>query len=265
MIDAYLARLGVGRAEPSIGYLFELHRAHVTKVAYTNLQIMKGAPAPIEPQSAVAEVIAGRNGYCFHLNSAFSWLLRSLGFHVSLHRGYVTHEEGAEGHLNHLALVVHDLGGAWFVDAGLGDALYEPLALTPGRYRQGPFEYGLEPCPQREGWRFKHDPAGSFFAMEFESAGAAIASFASAHEDLSKSPTSSFKRFLVAQVREADQARTLRGCLLSIVDEKGRRETPIDDPQLWVDTLTGLGVSGDGLLEMWPSEREKHEAWLATK
>ena len=135
MIDAYLARLGIARAEPSIAYLFELHRAHVAKVAYTNLQIIKDMPASIAPEVSVAEVLASRNGYCFHLNGAFSWLLRSLGFQVSLHRGYVVRLGQTEASLNHLVLVVHDLDGMWFVDAGLGDALYEPLPLTPGKYQ----------------------------------------------------------------------------------------------------------------------------------
>ena len=263
MIDAYLARLGVPRAEPSIEYLFELHRAHTAKVAYTNLQIIKGTPASIAPEVSVAEVLAGRNGYCFHLNGAFSWLLRSLGFHVSLHRGYVVNQGETESRLNHVVLVVHDLGGAWFVDVGLGDAIHEPLPLLAGRYRQGPFEYGLEPNTRGDGWRFEHDPSGSFFAMEFESAAAGIADFAAAHEDLSTSPTSSFTRFLVAQVRQADRVKTLRGCTLSIVDENGQHDEQIDDPRLWRDMLIGFGLPGEGLLELWPSEREKHEAWSA--
>jgi arylamine N-acetyltransferase len=265
MIDAYLARLGLPRAEPSLGYLFELHRAHVSKVAYTNLQIIRGRPAPIELESSVQEVLAGRNGYCFHLNGAFSWLLRSLGFHVSLHRGYVVRLGETEAALNHLVLVVHDLEGMWFVDAGLGDALYEPLPLVPDKYRQGPFQYSLEPCARRDGWRFEHDPSGSFGAMEFESAGAQISDFEQAHERLSVSPDSSFKRFLVAQVREADRVRILRGCMLTTIDDAGKREEAVDDPWRWREAIAGLGVADEGLAELWPTEREKHDAWLASK
>ncbi|GIH10930.1 arylamine N-acetyltransferase [Rhizocola hellebori] len=265
MIDAYLARLGLPRAKPSVDYLFELHRAHVAKVAYTNLQIIRDRPASIALESSVAEVLAGRNGYCFHLNGAFAELLRSLGFQVSLHRGYVVRLLESEAALNHLVLVVHDLDGMWFVDAGLGDALYEPLPLTPGTYRQGPFQYRLEPCARRDGWRFEHDPEGSFGAMEFESAGARIADFAQAHEHLSTSPSSTFRRFLVAQVREAGRVRILRGCILTTIDRDGKREEHLDDPQRWRDTIVELGVADEGLLELWPTEREKHEAWLASK
>lgn len=264
MIEAYLDRLGLAREAPSAGYLFALHRAHVSKITYTNLQIMREEPAGIDPATATAEVIAARNGYCFHLNSAFAQLLRSLGFSVSLHRGYVMRHGETNASLNHLVLVVHDLDGSWFVDAGLGDALYEPLPLTPGSYQQGPFRYELAECQQRDGWRFAHDPSGSFDLMEFESAGAQIADFAEAHTRLSTRADSPFRRFLVAQVRSASQTRTLRGCTLTTVDGDGTRQHVIDDPQEWLATLTGLGLTGEGLLQMWPAAREAHEAWAAS-
>lgn len=266
MIGAYLARLGLPRESPSVGYLFALHRAHVSRVTYSNLQIMRGAPAGIDPETSVREILAGRGGYCFHLNGAFSWLLRELGFSVTLHRGWVSRlAQVGEPELNHLVLVVHDIqSGPWFVDAGLGDAIYKPLPLTPGEYRQGPFRYELAPSSTRDGWRFTHDPSGSFAAMEFESAGATIESFRSAHTRLSTSPESSFVRFLTAQVRHADRVEAVRGCVLTTVDGTGKRHVHLDDPGAWVSTLVGLGLAEDGLAELWPSERATHEAWLAT-
>src|SRR5262245_20980864 len=89
MITAYLSRLGLPLEPPSVDYLFALHRAHVSNVTYSNLQIMRGTPTPIEPEESVRAILAGYGGYCFHLNGAFSWLLRELGFSVTRHRGYV--------------------------------------------------------------------------------------------------------------------------------------------------------------------------------
>jgi N-hydroxyarylamine O-acetyltransferase len=265
MIDAYLARLGLPRAAPSLEYLFALHRAHVSRVTYSNLQIMRGTPAGIDPEASVSEIIAGRGGYCFHLNGAFSWLLRELGFAVTLHRGYVEGRvQAGEPRLNHLVLLVHDVqGGPWFVDAGLGDAIHEPLPLVPGRYRQDPFGYELGPASRRDGWRFTHDPLGSFALMEFESALAGIDDFRTAHAHLSTSVESNFVKFLTAQVRHADRVEALRGCVLTVVDAAGRRVRHVDDPQDWVSTLVGLGLADDGLAALWPSERAAHEAWLA--
>jgi arylamine N-acetyltransferase len=101
--------------------------------------------------------------------------------------------------------------------------------------------------------------------MEFESAGARISDFALAHERLSVSPESSFKRFLVAQVREAGRVRILRGCILTTIDDGGKREEHLDDPQRWREAIVDLGVTGEGLAELWSTEREKHDAWLASK
>jgi N-hydroxyarylamine O-acetyltransferase len=267
MIDQYLDRLGLPHARPSVDYLFALHRAHVSRVAYSNLQIIRGRPASIEPEVAVREIIAGHGGYCFHLNGAFSWLLRQLGFAVTLHRGYVWNralDDDVVPPLNHLVLLVHDLDGVWFVDAGLGDAIYEPLPLTPGTYYQGPFRYELDASSTRDGWRFTHDPAGSFRAMEFESVAARIDDFADAHTRLSTSPDSSFVKFLTAQVRTAAGADALRGCILTTVDASGRRTVHLDDPDRWVSTLVRLGLADDGLAALWPTERATHEAWLAS-
>ncbi|HCT76544.1 MAG TPA: arylamine N-acetyltransferase [Micromonosporaceae bacterium] len=263
MIDAYLGRLGLPREEPSVDYLFALHRAHVSRVTYTNLQIMRGAPAGIEPRVSAREIIEGRGGYCFHLNGAFSWLLRELGFSVTLHRGYVMPRDATEGLLNHLVLLVHDLDGVWFVDGGLGDAIYEPLPLAVGTYEQGPFRYELTAARGRDGWRFEHDEMGSFGSMEFESAGATIADFADAHLRLSTSSESSFVNFVTAQRRLADRVETVRSCGLTVLDAAGKHKTSLETASQWCETLVRLGLSAEGLDGLWPAERARYEAWLA--
>ena len=96
--------------------------------------------------------IRGPGGYCFHLNGAFSELLWSLGYDVTRHVGGVHGPDGPdEGALtNHLVLTVSGLptddneSGDWYVDAGLGDALHEPVPLRPATFEQGPFALSLE-------------------------------------------------------------------------------------------------------------------------
>jgi arylamine N-acetyltransferase len=266
MITEYLRRLGLAREVASVDYLFALQRAHVSRVTYSNLQIMRGAPASIDPEASVREVVAGRGGYCFHLNGAFSWLLRELGFAVTLHRGYV--RNAAEGPqdpaLNHLALLVHDLGPVWLVDAGLGDAIHEPLPLVPGSYEQGPFRYALASSSIRDGWRFTHDATGSFATMDFEAAATTIDAFAEAHTRLSIAQDSPFRKFLTAQVRHADRVEALRGCTLTTIDGTGRRQIHLDTEAEWLSTLVRLGLAEDGLALLWPTERATHEVWLAS-
>ncbi|GAA1389830.1 arylamine N-acetyltransferase family protein [Catellatospora chokoriensis] len=274
MIEAYLGMLGVPRRAPSAAYLRELHRAQVTRVPYTNLEIMLGRPGTVTPDDALRRVTAGLGGYCFHLNAAFSELLRALGFTVTLHRGYVVAAlDEVDPALNHLALLVHDLpdpanpGGRWLADAGLGDALYDPLPLVDGEHTQGPFAYALTASPRPEaGWRLRHDPAGSFAACDVVAAPAVLDDFADAHEHLSTSAASPFTRFLTAQRRTAAGVDVLRGCTLIGIDAAGRREEVLTTREDWREALAELfGLTGDDIDELWPGTLAAHEEWTARR
>ena len=148
-----------------------------TPVSYTHLDVYKrqalGHPTPVDADASVASVLRGHGGYCFHLNGAFAWLLERLGYAVQHHRAGVQGARaatpvGADG--NPLALTVDVEGQPWLVDIGLGSAVHEPLPLAPGRYRQGPFDYGIRPSEAvLGGWRFDHDPsAESFVGMDLD-------------------------------------------------------------------------------------------------
>jgi arylamine N-acetyltransferase len=261
VIDEYLALLGVARRPPSIGYLFELHRAHVSRVPYTNVQIMRGRPASIDPLDAVRQILDGNGGYCFQLNSGFSWLLRELGFCLTLHRGYALRHGESSAELNHLALVVHDLEERmWFADAGLGDGLYEPLPLATGHYRQGPFVYGLEFTGTH--WRFTHDELGSFAYLDFEPAAAALGDFAEAHRHLSTAPQSPLTRFLTAQVRLADRVSIVRACTATLLDSAGKHESQQDSPQDFARAYAEARLSN--VDDLWEHSRMAHVQWLAS-
>ena len=52
-------------------------------------------------------------------------------------------------------------GGRWYVDAGLGDALHDPMALMPRRLQQGPMRFGMAEV-DGDGvgdWHLTHDPS----------------------------------------------------------------------------------------------------------
>jgi len=261
VIDEYLGLLGVPRRAPSLAYLFELHRAHVARVPYTNVQIMRGRPASIEPLDAIRQILDGNGGYCFHLNGAFSWLLREVGFAITLHRGYAYRHGVTSIDLNHLALLAHDLDDrVWFVDAGLGDALYEPLPLAVGHYRQGPFVYGLDFVGGR--WRFTHDELGSFAYMDFEPEAVGIGDFAEAHEFLSTAPSSPFRRFLTSQVRLADRVNIMRGCTSTLLDATGKHETYAESGSDFAAAYAVVGLSN--VDDFWEETLETHRQRLAS-
>ncbi|MFC7243961.1 arylamine N-acetyltransferase [Catellatospora aurea] len=274
MIEAYLSLLGVPRRAPSAAYLRELHRAQVARVPYTNQEIMLGRPGAVTADEALRRVTGGVGGYCFHLNTAFAELLRALDFTVTLHRAYVVAAlDEVDPALNHLALLVHDLpdpaspDGRWLADAGLGDALFDPLPLVAGEHVQGPFAYALTASPRPEaGWRLLHDPAGSFAACDIVAAPAGLGDFAAAHEHLSTSAASPFTRFLTAQRRTAAGVDILRGCTLLTIDAAGRREERLATRERWREALAELfGLTGGDLDELWPGAVAAHEEWVARR
>jgi N-hydroxyarylamine O-acetyltransferase len=211
-IAGYLARLGRDRPdEPSLDALIDLHRAQVERVPYSTLDLHLGRPCPLDPVEAVRRIAAtGRTGYCYNLNGAFAALLDSVGFEVRAHRGWVwAKPDDDRPFANHLALTVHGLAtpdnptGSWLVDAGLGDALHEPMPLRVGEVTQGPFSYQLEVAGEIAGWRFRHDRAtGSFGGMDFEVAISPPSVFEVGHEHLSTSPDSPFLRNVIVQRRD---------------------------------------------------------------
>lgn len=254
-VNGYLRRLGVTHNEPpSVERLFALHRAHVSVVPYETLEIHLGRPTTIDPDESADRIIAGRGGYCFHLNGALAVLLESLGYEVSRHVGGVIgrrrRAEGATG--NHVALTVAVEGTRWFVDAGLGDALYEPLRLVEGVTTQGPHAYGLAPSPiVVGGWRFLHDDAdGSFAAMDFAPEVVGIETFAHRHVELSTSPRSTFVAFPQVGRRTADGVDFIRGCVLS---QTGRPQQVLTSADAWFGVVADL--FGMPLPDVGPRQR----------
>lgn len=254
-VARYLAVLGVpDPGPPSVGALRTLQAAHLERVPYENLDIHLGRAGTVDPHESVARIVAGRGGYCFHLNGALGLLLEALGYRVVRHRAWVRSRSAAvspSGELpNHLGLTVHGLpapvapDGGWLVDVGLGDGPREPLPLRPGSYRQGPFSYALREVPALGGgagglgWHLGHDPAGSFAGVDMEAAPARTEDFAASHTHLSTSPESGFVRVVTAQRRDADGVHVLRGRVLERVDSRGVTRRDLDSAAEWFGVLS---------------------------
>ena len=155
-----------------------------------------------------------------------------------VHRG----EPDAADLRNHLVLLVHDLptddhpDGTWYVDAGLGDALHEPLPLRDGTVRQGPLTFRLQRTPDGVGdWHLTHDPAGSFAGMSFRTEATNLDVFEPRHEFLSTSPDSPFARTVTAQLRDAEGTTTLKGLQFTRRDRTGTTTRAVDDRSDWSD------------------------------
>ena len=276
--DAYLARLGLEPESPSVQALFSIHRAHVEQVPWETLWIQLGERWSIDASESMRRIATqGRGGYCFHLNGALSELLLALGYDVVRHVGGVHGGGGASDAemTNHLVLTVHDLpndcnpGGVWYVDAGLGDALYEPIPLLPGAYYQGPFRLVLDETSEGVGdWHLTHDAAGSFSGMAWRSAPAEMDAFAERNRWLSTSPDSWFVKYLVVQRRDATGVDVLRGLSLTRVGERAAASTLTTNDELndVLHDLFGLDIRHtrkEARDALWDKVLSAHETWEA--
>ena len=275
-VDGYLRRLRLSRPEaPTVDALFALHRAHVTHVPYETLEIALGRPTTVDPEESIARIVGGRGGYCFHLNGAFGRLLEELGFEVTRHMGGVFGTEPeADGVLGgHLVLTVRVGGESWYVDAGLGDGLFEPMPLRAGAATQGRFTYRLEPSPLLlGGWRFRHSPlAGSFAGMEFSMEPAAMSDFVSHHARLSTSPDSNFVRVTQVGHRNAAGLAFMRGVTLRLIDASGRRDQVLTSADEWFGVvrsrfgMTLHDVSPEQRRAVWSTLWAGHLDYVASR
>jgi N-hydroxyarylamine O-acetyltransferase len=131
---------GADALAPSSSLLRNLHRAHMLLVPFENLSIHYDQPIVLDEAALFDKIVRRRRGgFCFELNGLFAWLLRALGFTVTLHSANVARADGTfTADFDHLALQVHDLDGAnWLVDVGFGDLFAWPLRLKPAVEQDG--------------------------------------------------------------------------------------------------------------------------------
>ncbi|MEA2217613.1 MAG: N-hydroxyarylamine O-acetyltransferase [Solirubrobacteraceae bacterium] len=280
---AYLRRLRIpDPGRPSVAGLRALQAAHVERIPYEALEIQLRRPTTIDPHDSARRILSRhRGGYCYHLNGAFSLLLDALGYDVVWHRAGVQNHADPEpvgAHVaNHLTLTVHGLAapecpsGDWLVDAGLGDALHEPLPRHEGTYEQGPMRFGIRPSDvEPGGWRLDHDPRGSFAGMDFRPARATTSDFLARHEFLSTSRRSSFVRTCSVQRRDAGGVDALTGCVLRRVGDAAVAPRTLETADEWFGALRDVfdlpltDVDAAARAALWARVRAAHEAWLAT-
>jgi N-hydroxyarylamine O-acetyltransferase len=132
----YFDRINLARprdddsSEPSLATLRRLHEAHMLAVPFENLSIHYGQPIILETAALYDKIVQRRRGgFCYELNGLFAWLLRQLGFDVTMLSAEVAGSDGAfSPPYDHLTLLVRQVDGAdWLADVGFGDSFRQPL------------------------------------------------------------------------------------------------------------------------------------------
>jgi N-hydroxyarylamine O-acetyltransferase len=143
-VGQYLERIGIPkRKEPGYEFLAELQFAHLLRVPFETHDIHSGIRIICDEEGFLRKILLrNRGGFCYELNTAFAWLLKNLGFHVTLLSGRVARAGGGYGpEFDHMTLLVH-LEQDYIVDVGFTTFSTIPLLLngeertdTPGTSR----------------------------------------------------------------------------------------------------------------------------------
>jgi len=134
MTEAYLNRIGAGYEKPSLDYLFELQKKHVSRIPFENIDIVCDVKLSLETDNLKRKILDNKfGGFCYELNWLFYQLLIDLGFNVSLMKGQVYSARGIPGpEFDHLCLKVDIENEAWLVDVGYGKGFIHPLKINHG-------------------------------------------------------------------------------------------------------------------------------------
>lgn len=136
--QAYLNRLDIdGPLEKSEATLRYLHKTHLLKVPFENLDIQWGRPLSLHHSDLFDKIVTNqRGGFCYEMNHLFSALLGYLGFKVQMIAAQVHNEDGPGNYFDHMALIVDD---QWLCDVGFGGGSFvHPLAMTVNGVQDDP-------------------------------------------------------------------------------------------------------------------------------
>jgi N-hydroxyarylamine O-acetyltransferase len=155
-LPTYLERIGLS-GKPTLA---ELHRAHVTRIPFENLDPLVGIPVSLAPDALMRKLVDGRRGgYCFEHNMLFKSALEALGASVEPMLARVRNGQPPQpaGPLTHLLLRVEYEDALWHADVGFGQGtLLEPIPFGPG----GPYE--------QAGWLYRVTKEDGLLVLQTE-------------------------------------------------------------------------------------------------
>jgi N-hydroxyarylamine O-acetyltransferase len=237
---AYLERLNYhGPVTPTAGTLRQLQVAHLMSVPFENLSIDAGEPIVLDDEALFDKIVRRRRGgFCYELNGLFAWLLRSLGFRVTMLAAEVMNDRGEYGPpFDHMALLVA-LAEPWLVDVGFGDSYVEPLKLEPHTEQvQGLRSFRLDP----EQARFvvmRQDGDGPWKAQyRFDLTPYEYSDYAGMCRYHQTSPESHFTQRRICSLATRDGRITISGTRLIVTTDDWRREWELPDEKAYIEAL----------------------------
>ena len=137
-VATYLKRINYdGVLTRTAQALHDLQMTHLMNVPFENLSIHAREPIDLTEDALFDKIVTRRRGgFCYELNGLFAWLLRGLGFEVTMLSASVARKDGSyTPPFDHMALMV-SLEQRWLLDVGFGDTFRVPLLLDNADVQQ---------------------------------------------------------------------------------------------------------------------------------
>ena len=205
-VSEYLERIGyAGPVQPDLACLKAVHRQHLLSIPYENVDVQLERPVDQDIERIFDKMVRHRRGgWCYEMNGLLGWALAEIGFNVTrMTGGVMRSKEGDAAFGNHLVLRVDLDDASWIADAGLGDALQEPILLREGEHAQNGRTYTLIQLDSRT-WRFVNHPGRLPPTMDFINAPADERLFEDTCADLQSNAESMFVQNLICFRCRAD-------------------------------------------------------------
>lgn len=214
-LDAYLVRIDHGSGlAPDGETLARLHRAHVRKIPFENLDIPLGRGISVELTDIQRKLVARRRGgYCYEHNLLFAAMLERLGYSVERFLARVGDVDERPRPRSHLTLRVSAKDGIWLADVGFGAGLLDPLEWddTATVHHQGDWAFQLT-SSSSGAWQVRETNAGIASVLySFTTEAQHAVDVEVANHFTSTHPSSPFVGQLIVMRKEQDTHHLLRG------------------------------------------------------
>jgi len=259
--EKYLQRIGFEHpVRPDLKTLDRLVKAHLSSVPFENLDQQLRIPVSTAlPDVYDKLVLHNRGGWCFELNGLFGWLLKEIGFDVTMLAGFVGPDKPFPDTVgDHMFLMVK-CDGPQIVDVGFGGGAFGPIPLQATDLPHPP--YTLSITPMGDGWyRYSEATRGNNADYWFTLDAVDRAYFAPSNHRLQTDPNASFRRTLTAQRRLHGKHIVLRGLVLKTFSETGVTEHVLPDAAALIECLgRDFDLDVPGIATLWPALRATHD------
>ncbi|XP_027540768.1 arylamine N-acetyltransferase, pineal gland isozyme NAT-3 [Neopelma chrysocephalum] len=238
-IKEYFARISYrgSHNKPDLGTMSDIFQHHIQAVPFENLSIHCGETIELDLEATYNKIVRKkRGGWCMENNYLLSWVLKTLGYDVTLlgSKVYVPEHDAYPEEMDHLLLKVVLDGKSYIVDGGFGMAyqLWQPMELisgtdqpqTPGvfRFLEESGTWYLEKVKRKQ-WVTNHGDSTSHKVEEevcrriylFSLQPRDIEEFRGCNAHLQTAPDSLFVTKSICSLQTADGIRALVGWKLT--------------------------------------------------